>query len=116
MRNFREYEIWQKAIEISIEVYNMTADFPAREIYSISNQLQRASVSIASNIAEGSSRTSEKEFSRYLEYALGSAYEVETQITIASKLKYIDQKKKEEFLCKLTILEKQINQFRNKLK
>ena len=116
MRNFRDYEIWKKAIDISIDVYLLTADFQKNEIYGLSNQLQRASVSIASNIAEGSSRFSEKEFSRFLEFALGSAFEVETQIIIASKLAYLDQSKKEEFLGKLTILEKQINQFRNKLK
>lgn len=116
MRNFREYEIWKKAIDISVEIYSITANFPSKEIYGLSSQLQRASVSIASNIAEGSSRLSEKEFSRFLEFSLGSAYEVETQIIIAEKLEYINETTKNKFLEKLTILEKQINQFRNKLK
>ena len=81
MRNFRNYEIYQEAMDIATLVYKKTKTFPKHEVFSLTNQLNRAVVSIASNIAEGASRESEKEFSHFLEIATGSAFEVETQLT-----------------------------------
>ena len=89
MRDFRKYDVWKNAIEITTIVYQLTKSFPSEEKYGLANQIQRASVSIASNIAEGSSRSSEADFSRFLEISLGSAFEVETQVLIAMNLKYI---------------------------
>ena len=91
MRNFRQYKIWQKAIELTDRVYSYTENFPKSEIYALSSQLQRAAVSIVSNIAEGSSRTSEKDFAHFLEMAIGSAFEVETPLTIAKRRCYISE-------------------------
>ena len=74
---------------LTMRVYDITKNFPEEEKFGLTNQIRRASVSIASNIAEGASRTSEKDFKRFLEIALGSSFEVLTQIKIAQQLKYI---------------------------
>ena len=86
MHRFKELEIWKKSRKFCSEIYIATADFPTDEKFGLTNQLRRASVSIPSNIAEGSSRNSQKDFSRFLEIAIGSAYEIETQLIIASDL------------------------------
>ncbi|MEZ4882383.1 MAG: four helix bundle protein [Flavobacteriaceae bacterium] len=88
--NFRKLAIWQEARKLVSETYLITSKFPKSEIYGLSNQLQRCAVSIASNIAEGSARNSDKHFVQYLETALGSTFEWETQLICANDLKYID--------------------------
>jgi len=82
--NFRKLEIWTNARKLVSETYSKTTKFPKTEIYGLANQLQRCSVSIASNIAEGSARNSNKHFVQYLETALGSSFEWETQLICAS--------------------------------
>ena len=89
MHNYKKLEIWKKSREFCSALYAVTAKFPMEEKYGLTNQLRRASVSIPSNIAEGSSRRSNKDFSRFLEIALGSGYEVETQLLIASDMNFI---------------------------
>ncbi len=116
MRDFRKYVIWQKAVELTDRIYSFTDAFPKSEVYALSNQLQRAAVSIASNIAEGSSRSSEKDFAHFLEMAIGSAFEVETQLTIAQRRGYICQQAYQETIVDINYLEKQINIFIQKLK
>jgi four helix bundle protein len=116
MRNFREYDIWKSAIEIAKEIYLLTEQFPNAEKYGLVSQIQRAAVSIASNIAEGASRESEKEFSHYLQIALGSAFEVETQLTIAQEIVYIKAEDSIKLLEKLQTLQKQISALITKIK
>lgn len=116
MRDFRKYRIWQDAISITNQVYDITETFPAKETYALSNQMQRAVVSIASNIAEGASRESPIEFARFLEISIGSAFEVETQLTIAYQRNYISQDRYEELILKLQEEEKQLNTFIQTLK
>ena len=111
MRDFRKYDVWNSAIEITTLVYKLTKSFPNEEKYGLANQIQRAAVSIASNIAEGASRSSEADFSRFLEISLGSAFEVETQILIAFNLKYITKENYDLLVNKLNTLQKQLNQF-----
>ena len=84
MKNFKELRIWQKGFDIAVKAYKLVDSFPKEEKYGISSQLTRAAVSIPSNIAEGSSRKSEKEYQRFIEISLGSSFEVETQILIAA--------------------------------
>ena len=108
MRDFRKYEIWLKAIEIVDDIYGYTKNFPKNEIFGLSNQIQRAAVSIPSNIAEGASRESESDFARFLEIALGSACEVETQIVIAHRRNYISSQENQNILTKLHSIEKQL--------
>ena len=84
--NFREIKIWQEALVIVKEVYAFTSNLPKEERYGITSQINRSAVSIPSNIAEGSGRTSNKEFIRFLEIAISSSYELETQLILAQDL------------------------------
>ncbi|QAA82799.1 four helix bundle protein [Aequorivita sp. H23M31] len=113
--NFRKLAIWQDARKLVKETYSMTSNFPKIEIYGLSNQLQRCSVSIASNIAEGSSRNSDKHFIQYLETALGSAFEWETQLICAFDLEYIDNITFENNLQIIQKLQAMISNFKNSL-
>lgn len=88
MRNFKQLLIWQKGFQITINAIKMIAKFPKEEKFNLSSQISRAAVSIPSNIAEGSSRKSSKEFCRFLEIALGSTFELETQLLIADAADY----------------------------
>ena len=116
MRDFRKYRIWQDAISLANKVYAITDNFPAKETYALSNQLQRAAVSVASNIAEGASRTSSAEFAHFLEISIGSAFEVETQLTIAYQRNYISEEVYQQILSFITEEEKSINTFLQTLK
>lgn len=116
MRDFRKYEVWQEAVAIANIVYDVTETFPKKEIYSLCNQLQRAVVSISSNIAEGSSRTSPIEYAHFLEIAIGSAFEVETQLTIAVQRNYISQGTFENLIQSLQKIERQINTLIQKIR
>lgn len=78
MHRFKELEIWKRGRHFCTGIYSLTSKFPESEKFGLSNQLRRASVSIPSNIAEGSSRKSNKDFSRFLEITLGSCYEIAT--------------------------------------
>ncbi len=89
MHRFKDLEIWKKSRFFCSKIYTVTSSFPNEEKFGLTNQLRRASVSIPSNIAEGSSRQSNKDFARFLEIAIGSAYEIETQILISSDLGFI---------------------------
>ena len=107
-RNFRNYKVWQDAVEYSYKVYQITDKMPWFEKKGLCDQLQRASVSISSNIAEGSAKPSNAEFAHYLDTALESSYEVETQLLIASKIDYIDQDVYQDLLNGIIEIEKQL--------
>lgn len=109
MRNFRKFQIWKKGIQLSKEIYQVTSSFPEKEKFGLISQLRRAAISIPSNIAEGCSRSSEKEFKRFLEIALGSAFELETQLIISLELSYLSQEHYGSLIEELTILQKQLN-------
>jgi len=82
-------EVWKRSIELTKLVYQTTKEFPKEELYGITNQLRRSSVSIASNIAEGAARNSKNEFKQFLYFALGSLSELETQLIICKEINYI---------------------------
>jgi four helix bundle protein len=86
-KSFRELKVWQLAIDLSLAVYELTADFPKHELYGMTSQMRRAAVSIASNIAEGSARGTKKDFRQFVLIAKGSLCELQTQLLIARKLK-----------------------------
>lgn len=88
-RNFRNYRVWQDSVALATKVYQVTAEMPWFEIKGLCSQLQRAVVSISSNIAEGAAKPSNAEFAKFLDTALGSAYEVETQLLISKNIGYI---------------------------
>ena len=115
MRNFKELLIWQKGFQISVNCFRITSIFPSSEKYGLSIQITRAGVSIPSNIAEGNSRTSEKDKCRFIEIAQGSSFELETQLLIAKELKYGDQLLISETLQLLAEEEKMLHAFTLKL-
>ena len=86
---YERLEVWQKAMDLAVEVYGLIRNFPVEERFSLSDQMRRCAVSIPSNIAEGAARASKKEFIQYLYIALGSASELDTQIQIAQRVGYI---------------------------
>ncbi len=89
MKDFKNLIIWQQGISIVLDVYNASKRFPPEELYGLTSQMRRSAISIPSNIAEGSGRNSDKDFNRFLEIALGSSFELETQIIIAQKLNFL---------------------------
>lgn len=115
MRDFREYTVWQSAQEVARDVYVLTDIFDSAEKFGLTSQLRRAVVSISSNIAEGCSRSSERDFARFLEISIGSAFEVESILTLCVKLGKVDEQEVQIIIEKLTIAEKQLNALRSKL-
>jgi four helix bundle protein len=89
MHRFKELEIWKISRIFCKEIYNLTENFPEKEKFGITNQMRRAAVSIPSNIAEGASRKSNKDFCRFLEIAMGSCYELETQLLISNDIGFL---------------------------
>lgn len=108
-RNFREYPVWKEAVDFATYVYEVTGKMPWFEKKGLCDQLQRASVSISSNIAEGAARFSDADFAHFLDFALGSAFEVETQLTIAKNVGYLDDAQFNELQLKLSSIERQLN-------
>lgn len=88
-QNYRDLIVWQKAIDLVTEIYRLTRDFPKEELYGLTSQIRRSSVSIPSNIAEGQARLTPGEFRQALGYARGSYAELDTQLMIAVKLGYL---------------------------
>lgn len=116
MHRFKELEIWKRSRFFCSEIYALTSKFPESEKFGLTNQLRRASVSIPSNIAEGSSRNSNKDFARFLQIALGSAYEIETQLLIAQDLIFITDSELDSVISELQEIIKMISKFKSTLK
>jgi four helix bundle protein len=115
MRNFKDLKVWQKGFQIVLNSFKITSSFPPQEKYGLASQINRAAVSIPSNIAEGSSRTSVKDYNRFIEIALGSSFELETQLLVARSLNYGDQLLITTTLELLTEEEKMLTAFSNTL-
>lgn len=94
-RGYQDLQVWQKAMDMVDEVYKLTQKFPQEERFGLISQLRRSAVSIPSNIAEGSSRRSTKEFIRFVDIAYGSLAEVETQLLIAQRQEYVSEEEVE---------------------
>jgi four helix bundle protein len=91
VRSYKDLVAWQKSMDLVAAVYRASQGFPKEEIFGLVSQIRRAAVSVSSNIAEGHARTSKKEFQYFLSNARGSLAELETQLTIAHQLAYIDE-------------------------
>ena len=116
MHRFKELEIWKRSRLFCSKIYSITSSFPDSEKFGITNQLRRASVSIPSNIAEGSSRNSNKDFSRFLQITLGSTYEIETQLLISNDLNFITDSELQNTISELQEIIKMISKFKSTLK
>jgi four helix bundle protein len=98
VKNYSELIVWQKAVDFVVAVYDAARTFPRDEMYGLTSQIKRAVVSVPSNIAEGQGRRTSKEFVHFLYVANGSLREVETQVAIAHRLKFITDEKKADLL------------------
>lgn len=116
MRNFRNWDIYKEGIVLVVEIYRISEALPKSELYGLTSQIRRAAVSIVNNIAEGAAKSSSKDFKRFLEMSLGSAFEVETLIRIIKDLKFIENKDLETVDNKIGVLQKRINVFIQKLR
>jgi len=111
--NFRQLKIWQSAIEIALKVYLLSGKLPKEELYGLKSQIQRSAVSLASNIAEGSGRTTDKDFSKFVDYALSSSYELETQMLLINMIYELET---ETIINELTEFQKMTGSLKSKLK
>lgn len=93
MKSYKDLIVWQKSVDLSVVIYKITESFPRSDLYGLTSQIRRCGVSIPSNIAEGQRRGHKAEYVQFLRIAFGSGAELETQILIASKIGYLDQKK-----------------------
>jgi len=116
IRNFKTLLIWQRSRSLVKTIYEITSTFPTNEKYGLASQLQRASISIPSNIAEGCGRNSEKDLARFLDIAIGSNCEVETQIYLSLDLGFINEKDSEKIIEEITQIRKMIIGFKSTLK
>lgn len=108
MQSFKELIVWQKSFKLCVDIYKLTETFPKNEIYGLSSQIRRASVSIPSNIAEGFRRNTTKEYIQFIHIALGSTGELETQILLAKELLYFDKAQYDIFENNITEIVKML--------
>ena len=106
VRTHRDLDVWKKSIDLVTLIYKYTADYPKDEMYGLTSQIRRCAVSIPSNIAEGSARTTKKDFSHFLAIALGSLAELETQLIISKNLNYLPETVLNELMPELISIRK----------
>ena len=107
--SFEKLEVWREAISLTKDIYIASNNFPKEEMFGLTSQIRRAVVSISSNIAEGSSRTSLKDQARFTEIAYGSLMEVLNQLILANELKYVDEEKYISLRQKIEDLSTKVN-------
>ena len=115
MNKFKELKVWQEAIELAAEIYSITEQFPSKETYGLVSQINRSAISIASNIAEGAGRNSNKEFNQFLGIALGSLYELETLLIIGNRIGYLTSETNEQLLTRITTISKMLTRLKQSL-
>jgi len=112
--NYKNHKIWKLGLEITYDVFDVINEFPSHEKFDLRSQISRCSISIPSNIAEGSSRT-DKSFSHFIDIALGSSFELETQLLIAQNRDYINEEKLKKLTSKIGEFQKMTMGFQNRL-
>ena len=115
MHNFKELKVWQKAIDLAVDIYKATALLPIDEKFGLTSQMKRCSVSISSNIAEGSGRGSTPQFKHFLNISQGSAFELETQLIISNRLGLLNDELEKNLIEKATEIQKMIYSLERKL-
>jgi len=116
MRDFRKLKVWQKAHELVLDAYRVTVGFPREELYGLTTQLRRASVSIPANIAEGCGREGEAELRRFLRMGLGSANELEYHLLLAKELRFLSLEDYKHVVGKLIEVKRMLTVLALKLK
>ena len=114
--HFREPQVWQRGMELAMRVYRVSAVFPKSEVYGLSGQIRKAAVSVPSNIAEGHTRESTKEYLNHVSIAQASLAEVETQLALALRLEYVSAPELQPVFEECFILGKQLYKLRDALK
>ena len=108
MHKYKNLLVWQKAVDMATDVYEITASYPLEEKYGLISQIHRSVISISSNIAEGAGRGSDSEFKYFLNIAYGSMYELETQLIISNNLHYLDTNNFETLSVQIEELQKML--------
>ncbi len=115
MKDYRKFVVWKKAHQLTLDVYQVVADFPKDELYGLVSQMKRSAASIPTNIAEGCGRDSEPDFRRFLIMAFGSANELEYQIILSKDLQFLDSDKSLLILDRIEEIKKMLNSLIGKL-
>jgi four helix bundle protein len=115
MHNFKNLKVWQKSVDLAVKIYQITAEFPVSEKFGMTSQMRRAGVSIPSNIAEGTAKSSSKSFSNSLEISLGESFELETQMIIAERVSLISNETAQQLEMDISEVQKMIIGFKAKL-
>jgi four helix bundle protein len=116
MHDYKKLNVWKESIEFSVSVYNITGKFPPSEKYNLISQMNRSGSSIASNIAEGAGRNSPKDFLNFLSIANGSCFELETQLIISNRLKFVNDIDMQNLTDQITRIQKMIFNLQKTLK
>ena len=116
MHNYKKLRVWIKSMDFVEKLYLLSTKLPKDERFGLTSQLRRAAISIPSNIAEGAGRDSDKAFNQFIGYAIGSGYEVETQLILSKRIKFIPEEDINELLSELTEILKMLYNFRKTLK
>ncbi|MBD3750302.1 MAG: four helix bundle protein [Sphingobacteriales bacterium] len=116
MHNFKDLKVWQKAIDLAVDICETMSSYPNEEKYGLVSQMKRCSVSIPSNIAEGSGRGSDKEFNHFLNISQGSVFELETQLIISNRLALLDDNSASDLIAKTSEIQKMVFSLGNKIR
>jgi four helix bundle protein len=116
MNQYKNLKVWQKSLDLVVEIYEQMSKLPDKEKISLISQINRSATSIVSNIAEGAGRNSDKEFNNFLGIALGSSCELETQLIIANRLHYLKGEKLDTLVNSINEIQKMITALKRNLK
>jgi four helix bundle protein len=112
---FEKLIVWQKSIDLAVDIYKITVEFPNHEKYGMKSQINRSCVSVPSNIAEGAGRNSPKEFANFISIARGSGNELESLLILASRIGYIDGNKVKEYRLRINEIQRMLSSLRKQI-
>ena len=116
MHRYKNLEVWKKAMDLAETIYSATNNFPEEEKFGLISQMRRCAVSVASNIAEGAGRNSNKEFNQFLGIAQGSTFELETQVLLSKRLKFLTEEAEKAIIDQLNAIANMIFKLKKNLK
>jgi four helix bundle protein len=112
MHYFKDLKVWNLSMDLIVDLYKITKLFPSEEKFGLVSQINRSSVSIAANIAEGCGRNTPNDFNHFLDIALGSSFELETHILISQRIEILEEQKAQEILQNINSIQKMLNALR----